>query len=283
VATPPDAGCLIGMTVALSSLDGEHAVDELAVFGFTAIEVHLLQLGPAVPSVRVGEAHAAAFGELLRERGIVPSSLNAAGAAGFEPLKGDAEVSVETLAWQLRLAAALGAPRLICWDGRLGAVDADQAPAILAGVIEAGRRRSGLQDPPAVSVEFHPFTFALASGRVAETAQALHEVEAGLCLDFCHFGVALGASFADTIGPEVVAATNHVHLADSDCTTSELHFPIGAGVLDVDAIAFRFAGLPVSLAWDLFGWPAPRHAMRAGLTTYSRIVETHRASTSRPG
>ena len=236
---PADVGRLIGMTVALSWLDGEQAVDELAAVGFTAVEVHTLQLGPSLPGPAVLEAHAAAMQSHLRGRGLEPSSLNAAGAAGFEPVAGDWEESVDVLATQLRLAAALGSPRLICWDGRIGSAEPARAPARLADAIDEARRRSGLQDPPVISVELHPFTFALACGLVSETATALREVGAGLCVDFCHFAVALGRSFP--LAPEVIAATNHVHLADSDCATSELHFPLGEGSLDLGALAASFA------------------------------------------
>ena len=277
--TPPrDVGHLIGMTVALSWLDGEQATDELAAIGFGAIEVHLRQIGPALVGPSVLEAHAAAMGALIEGRSLVPSSLNAAGEPGFEPIAGDWEGSVGVLAHQLRLAAALGAPRLICWDGRLGESQATRAPIRLAEAIEAARDRSGLQDPPAVSVEFHPFTFALAAGQLLETAHALDEIGAGICLDFCHFGVALGPGFATSLGTDVLAATNHVHLADSDCCTSELHAPLGAGVLAVDEIAGMFGGRPVALAWDLFGWPAARQAMRDGLPRYREIMSVHRSS-----
>jgi sugar phosphate isomerase/epimerase len=262
------------MTVALSWLDGEAAAEELASIGFAAVEVHLFQLAPAIPGVPVLEAHAESMGVFLRGRGLVPSSLNAAGAPDFEPVAGDRDAAIETLAGQLRIAAALGAPRLICWDGRVHE-DASRAPGLLADVVEAALTRSGLDEPPDVSVELHPFTFALAHGLLEETAGALRQAGAGICLDFCHLAVALGPDFAGRLTAEVIQATNHVHLADSDCASSELHFPLGEGVLEVEGIARLFDGHPVALAWDMFGWPAPRHAMREGLARYARIVDAH--------
>jgi sugar phosphate isomerase/epimerase len=266
------------MTVALSWLDGEQAIAELAAIGFTAVEVHLLQIGPSLPGAPVLEGHAAGMGSLIRDSGLVVSSLNAAGAPGFEPVAGDWNSSVNSLARELRLAAALGASRLICWDGCLGEADPARAPALLASAIAEAVSCSRLNDPPAVSVELHPFTFTLATGQVLETAIALHEVGAGLCMDFCHFGVALGPGFATELDSRVIAATNHVHLADSDCRTPELHVPLGVGALDVAGITSMFEGRPVALAWDMFGWPAVRQAMRQGLPTYSDIVSAHRRS-----
>jgi sugar phosphate isomerase/epimerase len=256
------------MTVALARLDAESAAAELAALGFEAVEVHLLQLGPGLPGVPVFERHAEALGEHLRKVGITVSSLNCAGAPGFEPLQ-EPEAAAKELARQLRLAAAMGAPRVLCWDGR---GDAPDAPRRLAGCVEAALERSGLAELPAVSVELHPFTFALARRLVSEVAEALRGAGAGICVDFCHFGVALGPDFARELTPEVLGAVNHVHFADSDCATSELHFPPGEGVLDLDGLVARFSPLDVVLAWDLFGWPAPREAIRRTMPVYTQYV-----------
>ena len=145
-------------------------------------------------------------------------------------------------------------------------------------MIEAARNRAGLANPPAVSVELHPFTFALAHRLVAETGAALAEAGAGICLDFCHFAVALGPSFADELDAGMLDAVNHVHLSDSDGVSSELHVPLGEGVLDVDALAGLLAGREVALAWDLFSWPLPRAGLRAGFARYRGLVARHAAS-----
>jgi sugar phosphate isomerase/epimerase len=270
----PDSQLLVGMTVALARLDAEAAAAELASLGFEAVEVHLLQLGPGLPGVPVFERHADALGEHLRGAGIVVSSLNCAGAPGFEPLQGPG-AAAEELARQLRLAAAMGAPRVLCWDGRGGGPD---APRRLAGCIESALEQSGLAVPPAVSVELHPFTFALAQHLVPEVAESLRHVGAGICVDFCHFGVALGPDFGGELTPEVLRAVNHVHFADSDCTTSELHFPPGEGVLDLETLVARFSDLDLVLAWDLFGWPAPRAAIRRTMPVYAHYVSRGEAA-----
>jgi sugar phosphate isomerase/epimerase len=279
---PPDAGLAVGATVPFARLDLESAAAELLAIGFEAVEVHSLQLGPGLPGVPVHERHAAAAGEGLRAAGLPPTTLNAAGEPGFEPLGDERDAAVDALARTLRLGAALGAARVICWDGRLDdPAGAPAAPARLAAVIDEARRRAGLPDPPAVSVELHPFTFALAHRLVAEAAAALREVGAGLCLDFCHFGVALGPAFADGLDDDVLAAVNHVHLSDGDCVSSELHLPLGDGVLDVDGLAGLFAGREVALAWDIFSWPLPRAGLRAGFERYRGLVARHAASLAR--
>jgi sugar phosphate isomerase/epimerase len=270
-----DAGRLIGSTVGFGRLDVEAAAEVLVELGFEATEVHLLQLGPGIGGALVFEGHAAALGESLQEAGLVVSTLNGAGAAGFEPLV-DRETwdeAASELGRQLRLASALGSPRLLCWDGRLPPNgDAEAAPRLLADCIAAGVERSALSDPPVVSVELHPFTFALEHHLVPELVAALRDVGAGICLDFCHFGVALGPAFLDELDAEALASINHIHFADSDCVTSELHFPPGKGILDLPAIVSRLSGLGVALAWDLYGWPAPRAAIRRHMPVYAGFV-----------
>ena len=274
-APAQDVGRLIGMTVGFPRLDAEAAAGLLVEFGFEAVEVHLLQVGPGVAGVPVCEGHAAALGESLRDAGLVVSTLNCAGAPGFEPLGGSAawEAAADELARQLRLAEAMGSPRVLCWDGSLPPEgDPSPGPRLLAECVATALERSGLSDPPEVSVELHPFTFALDRRLVPELGEALRGVGAGICLDFCHFGVALGSAFLDELDAAVLEAVNHIHFADTDCVTSELHFPPGKGVLDLDAIVSRVAGLDVALAWDLFGWPAPRAAIRKHLPAYARFA-----------
>jgi sugar phosphate isomerase/epimerase len=76
----------------------------------------------------------------------------------------------------------------------------------------------------------------------------------------------------------VVAAIDHVHFSDTDAKTSELHFPPGEGVLDLEAIVARLAGKPIAFSWDLFGWPGPRHAVRARMSVYQSFVDRHAAT-----
>lgn len=279
----PDTGKLIGMTVAFARLDLEMAVHEIANAEFSAIEVHGKHLGPGLPGVPVTERHADAAGELIRSRDLVVSSLNVVADATFDP-HGDAEArgrTVDGLAAHLRLAAAMGSPRVLIFDGRAAAGEATHAVGRLREVVADALERSGLDDPPDVSVELHPFTFALAHNVVDELAAALRTVGAGLCVDFCHFAVALGPSFLTALTDDVVAAVNHVHLADSDRVSSELHLPPGVGVLDLEAIVDRLSARRLAIGWDLFGWPSPRAAVRDYLGRYAALVARHDRAVSK--
>ncbi len=275
MSSNPDHGRLVGMSIGLPRLDLEQAVRVLADTGFEAVEPHIAQLGPGILSVPLYERHGEIAGEVVRDAGLQVSSFNAVDDPSFRPFEGrNAEHSTaEGLAKHLRMADLMGAPRVLIWDGRADAPGAaDTAPEILARVIAEAQNLSGLQRPPAVSVELHPFTFGLKHGRLADLASALSSVGAGICLDFCHFGVALGPDFLSKLDDAVVDAVNHVHYCDTDCRTSELHFPPGRGVLDLDAFAKRLAGRGLAVAWDLFEWEGPRRAMREHMGEYREFV-----------
>jgi sugar phosphate isomerase/epimerase len=260
------------MSIGLPRLDVEAAAAELAAIGFDGMEVFVGQVGPGIVEVPLFEAHARSVAEAVRGAGLAVTALNTAGSRDFDPV-GDAAASVEALARGLRLAAAMQAERVLVWDGRANATDAAAAPRRLAACIARAGDASGLDDVPRVSVELHPFTFALAHGLLEETAAALREVGATICLDYCHFGVALGPGFAEALTPSVLEAVDHVHWADTDCATSELHFPPGRGVLDLEAIDRHLEGRELSVAWDLFGWGAPRLALREGFARYRAAAE----------
>ncbi len=278
---PPDYGKLVGMSLVAGRDDIETAAATVKALGFEAMEVHGSQLGPGLPGVPVFESHAAAAGEVLRKAGLIVSTLNVVGDETFDPFAGpDAlATTIKGLAAHLRWAAAMGAPRVLIWEGRVeDRAGVDDACRKLAHAIEAASEQSGLDMPPAVSCELHPFTFALKHDALGELAAALTSVGAGICFDFCHFGVGLGRDFLSHIDDAVVAAIDHVHYSDTDITTSELHFPPGDGVLDLDAIGARIEGKPIALSWDLFGWPGPRAAVREKMDVYRSFLERHVAT-----
>jgi sugar phosphate isomerase/epimerase len=281
---PPDHGKLIGMSLIAGRDDIETAAATVKELGFEGMEVHAHQLGPGLPGVPVFEAHAEAVGDVLRSAGLIVSTLNVVGDATFDPFGGPEalERTINGLATHMRWAAAMGAPRILIWEGRVDhRTDVNRACRTLAQAIEAAATRSGLQSPPPVSCELHPFTFALKHKALPELAKSLESVGAGICFDFCHFGVALGRDLLSYIDDDVVAAIDHVHYSDTDTKTSELHFPPGQGVLDLEAIGVRISGKPIALSWDLFGWPGPRRVIRERMDIYRGFVTRH-AKTVRP-
>jgi sugar phosphate isomerase/epimerase len=280
----PDRNLLVGMSLLFPRMDLEPAVALLAEYGFQGVEVYFGQLAPSEPRPPTHEGHATAAAEMIRRAGLTVSSLNVVGDRGFDPHTGteSRRKSIDTLAYHLRMGAAMGAPRVLIWEGIVNDAD-ENAATVLGEVIVEAEARSGLAQAPRVTVEPHPYTFGLSSGRLVELANALVQADASICLDLCHFAVARGADFIDSLEEEVLDAVDHVHLSDSDARSSELHFPPGMGVLDLDRVGRRLQGRGFTCAWDLFGWPAPRAALENAMPAYARFVEQYAAGLPESG
>jgi sugar phosphate isomerase/epimerase len=275
LARPPDAGKATGMTVIYAGLDLEQAAQELEAAHFEAAEVFVGHLGPRVVPAPVLEAHAAAARELLMRHGLALSTLNCI-VGEFDPFTSatSLERTAASLAKHLMLGAAIGAPRVLIWDGELDDSNLlKRAPEQLARVIERGRELSGLGEAPGIAVELHPNTFAFKHRLHEEVAQALLSVGAGVCLDFCHAAVAFGPNFVDKLSEGFLHTVSHVHFADSDCESEQLHFPPGEGRADIEAAVRALSGRGIGVAWDLFGWPEPRYATKAGMGRYRAAVK----------
>ncbi len=274
-ASQPDASLLIGMTLSAAS-EIEPAMDIAAGQGFNAVEVHVSQLSPSRLVVRTTPAHAGAVFDALAERHLQPSTLNATGYADFDPHSGPEawERSCEAVAHLLRVAAAMHAPRLLLWDGIVSNwAGEESATDVLLACLDEGRIRSGLSDIPEISLELHTFTYVLKHGVLTNFARRIGEAPGiGVCLDFCHFGVALGPKFHESLTEDVLQVVDHIHFADTDCLTSEFHFPPGRGVLDLSLLADLLAGRGLAAAWDLFSWPTPAMAVAQSFDAYRHFV-----------
>ena len=264
------------MSLIASRDDLETAAATVKELGFDGMEVHTLHIAPGISGEPVFEGHAAAAGEAIQRAGLMVSTFNVVGDDSFDPFSGQAslENTIDRLAEHLRWADAMGSPRVLIWDGRVE--DRSEVPSacrVIARVIESARDRCGISDPPSISCKLHPFTFALQHQALNPLAETLLSVEAGICFDFCHFGVALGQELLEHVDDQVVAAIDHIHYSDTDTLTSALHFPPGEGVLDLHAISERLYGKPVAASWDLSGWPEPRYAVRSGMESYRKFVQ----------
>ena len=276
MAARPDLSKLVGMSGWLALEDLEEACDTLRALGFEGIGVFHAQVASRLIAAPVYEGHYRAAGDVIREAGLIVSTLNVIRERDeFDPFGSDESrpAAAARLAADLRMAVAMGAPGVLIWDGRVDDEHgADAAPALLAECIERARDLAGLADPPEISLELHPFTFALKYGRLVPLAEALSSIGAGICVDFCHFGVALGPAFYEAIDDSVMAAVSEIHYSDTDCVTSEFHYPPGRGILDMSRVADRFAGRGVPASLDLFQWPAPRAAVRSSMEAYRDFV-----------
>ena len=131
---------------------------ELRRLGFGGVEVFLGQLGPGIVDVSVQRAHALAAAEILHRLDLTPVMLNVIDGA-LDPI-GDPDASATRLAKHLRLAAAMGMPRALTWDGILpaGTNPPRVRPHALADCIASALDRSGLPEPPTSASSSTRFT-----------------------------------------------------------------------------------------------------------------------------
>ena len=145
--------------------DIEVAAATVKELGFEGMEVHGNQIGPSMPGVPVFEAHAAAVGDVVRRAGLIVSTLNVVGDSSFDPFGGPTALAttVEGLAAHMRWATAMGAPARVDLGGpgRANARTSMRPARPWRTSSTAPDARSGLSEPPSVSCELHPFTFAL--------------------------------------------------------------------------------------------------------------------------
>ena len=82
----------------------------------------------------------------------------------------------------------------------------------------------------------------------------------------------LAPAFVTQLSDNFWDSVSHVHFADSDCVSEQLHFPPGEGRVNIGAAEDALAGRGIGVAWDLFGWPAPRAATSSGMARYLAAV-----------
>ena len=212
---------------------------------------------------------------MLEAKGLEATVLNCITYA-YKPLEGAESLreAGRLIAGYLELADALGCKRVLLWDCESDDPEIlPHAASRLAESVVIGNDLSGLGQSVLTSFELHPNTVGWKYGLAAEVASKLSEVGAGVCLDFCHAGVAFGPDFMDAIEPEVDRAINLVHWSDSDCATEQLHFPPGRGIVNLQAAESALQGRDLQVSWDLFSWPAPREAIEKGMGRYLEALE----------
>ncbi len=212
------------------------------------------------------------FVEWARALGLGMGGFNAVGEPYFKPFGTDAELqaTLEGLRADLELMRELGVRDLLIWEGvrPTGASDFECEQRLLPRLIELFRQAIPLAE--AVDARFiaepHPFTVGMNDRLMAKLCDALDSARFGVLYDCCHFGVGQPQDYIGAIrrlGPRI----RHIHFSDSDQRTSELHYTLGRGSLDLEGIlgAFKDMNYDGTLTLDLYGNPAPIQATRASL------------------
>ena len=217
------------------------------------------------------------FAEWSRAMGLEMGGLNAVGEPYFKPFGTDAELqaTLDGLRADLEFAHHLGVRDLLIWEGvrpkMMG--DLDCFERLLPRLIELFRQAIPMAE--ALGVRFlaepHPFTVGMNDQFMIRLCDALDPARFGVLYDCCHFGVGQPQDYLGAIqrlGPRI----RHIHFSDSDQKTSELHYTLGRGELDLEGIlsAFKEIHYDGTLTLDLYGNPTPVESTKASIPMLQR-------------
>ncbi len=207
--------------------------------------------------------------------------LNAAAADYFPALnsRNDTEKIIAGLKRDIDICRSLGMTQLLTWEGRKpeAASRKDILGWILGETTKIFREAVSYGDSKGVSlsVEVHPFTLGMDLDFLVKLCDAVGSDSFGVTYDCCHFGVGLPNDYIKAIGT-LGSRIKHVHFSDGDQRSSELHFAIGEGSLDLDGIVgalkqIKFKG---TVMLDLWLYPLPEQGTKASLPYVSKAMKT---------
>lgn len=266
---------MTGSTITLCDYPVEQALGIFREAGFTRLEMwvhHLKQC--KTPGLQES------FGAFAKSLGIGMGGLNVVGEDYFQPFGTDAERerTLRMIESDVRFARSLGATDVLLWEGRApkGTSERQWLDELLPGLIELFREAIAYAKPLGMRllVEPHPFTVGMSDTFLIRLCDALDPECFGVTYDFCHYGVGRKHDYADairTLGRRI----RHLHFSDSDMETSELHFPVGRGRMDVPSIlkALREIKYDGTMALDLYGYPTPVEALAASAPRYREALD----------
>ncbi|HWE63848.1 MAG TPA: sugar phosphate isomerase/epimerase family protein [Chloroflexota bacterium] len=252
---------IAGMTIVFPTLPLEDNLALHAELGFQAVEVWKPHLG-----TRLGPRMLGAVARQAQAADLTLSALNAIGEPYFDPFRDEQSfaATVHGLKADLALCAHTGMRTLAVWEGR-PRPDRDRAwhLEILVRLFTGALEEAQALGVERILFEPHPFTVGFTLGGIPELCQRVGSDHFGIILDTCHLSVAYPRDYLDRMA-DLVPFAKHLHLGDSDLTTSELHYPPGVGLVDLPACmrVLRAGGFAGSVAWDLYSWPFPKQAIR---------------------
>lgn len=262
---------LTGMTIVFPAVPLERNLELQAELGFTATEIWKPHLGP-----RLGPRMLNAVARYARDIGLRLSALNSIGEPYFDPFAGEAAfaATLDGLKADIEICHHLGIPTLAVWEGRpQPGKDLEWHLDRQGRIFSAALDFAATQGLREIVCEPHPFTVGFVLGGLPELCRAVGTERFGLILDTCHLSVAFPRDYLSRLA-DMVPYVRHVHLADADLQTSELHYPPGQGLLDLEGCvrALREGGYCGSVVWDLFSWPFPERAIKETRPAFERLA-----------
>lgn len=272
---------LWGNSISFEDYPLEQALEIMHQAGFTGVEMWK----PQLRRCRTAELRKR-FAAYAAGKGLALGGLNVVGEAYFQPFGDEAQRrnTLEGVKADVDYAVSLGVRDVLIWEGiRPPGLSHRQvldllAPltALLGAAVEYAKANGAR-----ILVEPHPFTVGMNDEFLIRLCDALPAQDFGITFDFCHYGVGRPQDYVQAVY-RLGSRIQHVHFADTDQRSSELHLVPGEGVLDLTALlrALRDIGYSGQLALDLYGHPTPGAAARRGLP---KLREANLALAAPPG
>lgn len=259
---------LCGNSITFQDYSVEEACQRLAAAGCNAVEMWPPHLAGCRTPALLRQ-----FRDFAAELGLELWGLNAVGADYFQPFGGQADYdrTLAGLKEDVDYALELGVADVMVWEGLRPATGDMPDADLLAILVSLFREAIDYARPKGVrfTAEPHPFTLGMDNNFMKQLCDQLDRAHFGILFDFCHYGVGQPDGYVQAIydlGPRI----EHLHYSDTDGFTSELHYPPGKGVLDLQAmnqalVDIKFAG---TSTLDMYGYPVPEQGYVWGLPVY---------------
>jgi len=264
---------LRGSTINFKGYPLEDACRRMVGVGYTGVEFWKPQLSECKTPELIKQ-----FASYSRRIGLEPVALNDVDNEGFKPFDphNGFEHTLELLKENIDMAHALSVNDLMAWEGVRPRGNNQPDKELLKTMIQLYREatRYGKKRNVRIVVEPHPFSLGMSMEYITGLCDALDGRYFGVLYDCCHYGVGKPNGYVKAIG-KLGDRIKYIHFSDSDQRTSELHYPLGMGRLDIDGIVGAFAeiGYEGMISLDIWGYPLPEEASRIGLPVLRKTMD----------
>ena len=245
----------------------EPALEELREVGINGLEV-----SPPHIELCVAPALRQAFSKYVADLGFRFCRYNSLLPDYLDTLESPAQVPsiVAGMKRDVDICVDLGINQLLTWEGRIptGKPQKDIDGWILEESI--GFFREGVQYAESkgvgISLEVHPFSLGIDVDWLVKLCDGVGSDSFGVMYDCAHFGVGIPDGYVDAIY-KLGSHIKHLHFSDSDLVSSEVHYPLGEGKMDLDAIikALEDTKFNGTVMIDVWLYPTPIDALRKSI------------------
>ena len=241
------------------------ALRELADLGYTGLEV----CSPHI-ELCVTRDLRRRFSAWVAEYGLTFVRYNTLIPVYFDTLESHEQVDgiISALKEDIDRCTDFGIQQLLTWEGRFVGDREERFGWRLEETVKIFQAACsyGAERGVELSLEVHPFSMGSDVDWLIELCDQVGDEQFGVMYDCAHFAVAHPERYVDCIH-QLGHRIKHLHFCDSDLKSSEVHFPIGEGKMDIPAViaALKAVSFDGTLMIDTWMYPMPQRALEVGL------------------